>query len=568
MSEKNAQTQVISRRNFLERGARTTAAVTIASLLRGSFLGSSQSKETPNSEGELQDSVKIEQREVVPTPEEIKERLLQNIIEKIVMVDIGTTSNSGEIGVFSEYEVWQALTRNFDATIEDYHNELYKPSLEKNIVDRLALDFSWLGFHGRDVESAFSQGAQAAYDTESLPNIQFQTVADSPFQLSEMISFSKHGEYYSKNQDRRGSAIAVDIQMPKLDLEANAVVSMSLQFGKTIANYYEEERIVQNTIITSRELRNIIKKEANYRGGFRYSESMDFSYIFPSGAELRDIAEIELIGKDDVGNVVSSELFNLENAEIPDFYDSSSQHIDENALIDEYKITLKSGQVILPNKEIEEGNLDYAWEPREYLANRSAESIYGAYSPDNPFRQENLELLAAFLKSNPDNFFVLALGNHGDEITDADLAVLPDNVVFVGQTKMTGEITNDVSVQWLGSSEGNTKGNSETIFVTTSKFNVHGSGSSLATPLVALAASQYSTDNSGELPTRPEFIKSLRDARTIVPFQLTGLPTGDNVVGEQWSSYELDSIAMSGWTNNMVDRIHTSLLQKEKQLNK
>lgn len=496
MEPKSTQTE-ISRRSFLKETGRALSALALASAIRGAFV----SHPKPS---ELSPAIKPPEKPVI-YEKEIKDRLVESMLSKLVILDIGKPPSGEPLSVL---DYWRVLTGNLNATQEEFEAQMNpKSSLEKSNRERLA-EFD-LGHHshGQDVINSLRTGLATVADYHGEGQMDFIAKADAS-QLQNLVAISELDEkWHNKAGDTRGPQMLIDYAPPNVEIPKDKIVSASSQSGKVLVCFAEEKLMIENVQLTSDDVRTFLAKQADYRKTFNDSYKPEGEFILPVGKSLKDITSITVTSTKDSA-VIDQQEIPITFSEEKDAQVSTSRVVSDQAPIEYYTLHLNSGESIDINSAPTEDDYSHKWMRLESLTNRPPEKILGAFNPENPFRTENIQRVKEFMRSQPDNFWVWATGNYGDVLTEEDMTDMPENCIHIGQLETAQDSSGKT---YYSGTFGDTRGNSQTIYVANRELGISGDGSSLSTPQISAAAGLYKIENPNKPITRKDLINYLNE---------------------------------------------------------
>lgn len=479
----------VSRREFLKLSAKMAALVTA---IRAGFSG--KPVQAGESLGANVDREKPLSKEV------------QRALDQMTIVDIGEVKQ-GKVMSLSLEKTWELLTGERQPL--DEIRQLVENPLAMSPLQRVSANFLKYSGHGQSVVDALQDGISTLIGKSSAKiSPDFSPIEFSPESalIGEVV---KEEDFYSHSRMTKGSRYAVRIGQPDLGSDqlqsARKIVSCSFQTGTLEMDLSEEAGERANLVLSTDDVIALVNGFSSSKERIGISPAQPRPEFLLSQATK--ISDIRTITVSTAGEDTSREyIFDLDKWGDQESIGNTVTTIDPNAQEISIELTLVEGQVVSGKQEILPEDYAYNYEPSEVLMRRSPESMRGAYSPENQHKQENLAALDEFLRQNPDRFFVMALGNYGDSMTDDDLKKLPNNVLFVGQASFS-EMGQSYSTY------GGTSGSVDNIFVNTSDLSIIGDSSSLATPNAAFVISYLMGDiAAGERISRPQVLAKLRNA--------------------------------------------------------
>ncbi len=489
------------RREFLVTSARIATLITA---LRLGFAGRSV-----HAESEMQQ----------PQPEQPLPSELEKTLNKMVILDIGKVKD-GQVTALSNEETWKLISGD-QKSEEEIRGILDNPDC-KDYRSLLVRHFLYYGGHGRKVMDALKQGMSSLTGSkdEIMPEFlaleQVNETDGTIFSISEgkqVITMEGDLNEHGVKQYRfRGMRFSVKIPPPAESVlpDSEKIVSCSFQMGTLQVDVMTEEGTIANKALSFSDVKSLLMGFSESNNTFKRSRSdrPNGSFIFPPGTDEKNIEKILV---KELGETTTEYEYTFNTDKWIQMQSSSDPiitvvetQLDESAPMIEVRIQLNDGNIVSGIENPTETDYSYDYKPAKYTM-RKGPRIQGAYHPDNPNRQQNLDQLKAFLEAHPNQFFVLALGNYGDELTDEDLAQLPQNGIFFGQL-----VTIAGYYEAVLDTFGDTMGNVETPYVDTQKLGIEGQGSSFAVPIASFVISWLYRDQD-QLPTREGIISKLNE---------------------------------------------------------
>lgn len=543
--EPASHTDQLSRRDFLKVAKETAKALTAAALvsaIRSSF--AARPRPTPP---DLTPATQPPERPVV-YEKEIKDRLVENMLKQLTVLDTGKPGTGEPLEAF---DVWRVITGNLTATKEEFEaSQNNTNTIELTHRERVARNYMYQAAHGKNVMNSLRTGLATAADYHGDANIEFvpKTTAEhvnTLFNVQEL-----EDKWYNESGTVRGPRLQFDSPAPEVDLEKGKIISGSFQFGTHVLSFAEERLTIENLVMTHEDVRRFLQKQADYRKIYNSTNAPNGEFILPIGKILEDITSITVVRFQN-GEVIDQKdipiQFNQEKQDVS----ATSREVSDTAPIEHYTLHFNTGEMVEINPNPNDEDYSQTWTPMEQLTRRPPEEIIGAFDRDNPFREENVQQVKEFVRQHPDNFWVFAIGNHGDILTEGDMVDMPENCIHVGQITMAG----NRGEKYYSGTFGGTVGNSQTIFLANEEFGIEGDGSSLATPQIAAAAGLYSIETQGKPIKRKDFIEYLKNNNAIKQEEWLVPYYEGQTSAEPWKINILDVSQYSDFIDKIAKRI-------------
>lgn len=497
----------LSRRELL-RGA---AGVGLFLALEGVFRGSAQAVDR----APVSSTPVATEPVAAPTVEVENQKSLEleRILSRVGVVDIGAVDTNGKVEPLDQSQMWSLLTS--ESKTNESLAQLQEDTKGLNIQTRVLLHFLRFSDHGKTVMHSLEMAKAALFkhdDPELHPD--FSPITLDTNQTLLTIEASKHVYLNEGNNPvlperrRRGERMTLSIHGSSDTTfdRSKQVVSCSFQTGKIVAELLGEGGNRINQIMSTDEVRTLVNSFTDRAERLPIpinSEHAGQTFIFPPKKSAADIAAIRVSVAGEVEP--ATYVFDREkwvSEERSTLVVASSSTDPDPAIKLELQFTDGSVLQGIEKPSVKDLEYDYAPFPTE-------PTFLGVYHPDNPNRQENLAQMADFLAVHPDQFFVMALGNYGDVLSDEEVDKLPQNVIFVGQV-LSAEMLETEPERYSYTTMGNAAAGMKSLFVDTGAFGVEGWGSSLAVPIASLACSSVIESTKTPL-SRDALVDHLRE---------------------------------------------------------
>lgn len=537
-----------SRRTFLKNAAAFTGAVTATAMGVRSAEGHTAAAL----------DVRLQTAEAETSMERSKTHLVNQIFERMTMVDTGRYCNNGEVLPVDETEVFERLSGK-KITAE----ELSKLK-QSNWTDSQLLfandPSAWIALflmpgkneHGTRVIELLQQhvAALANVSPTNLTNPAFVPIEEVVSIPKNPVSQQAQDQIVERTIEHRGTvntaryiAQTFDVDLGRLNHnqeEQPPLLSVSNQLGIIQVEVMTHAEVPLSQQITTSDIRQVLSKNFDQYGFNRVSFHRDLA-LFNFKGEVVDKAKVKsytlqyrIPNTNRSGNITfSADLKQIINGEAEFLHDNEAA--DWAPIVDQVVITMEDDQTyvaqteeinssvtVIPENQDAEDTTDSASSTTDIHQEQKVwkklvepqASIKGAYHPENPYREANLAQLIALAKANPEVTFVYALGNHGDQLLPQD--ELPPNLFMVGQLL-------DTDRQELAMTLNDT-GGKQAVWVRLSDVferTLYRLGSSYTTPLFAFA-------KAAELDGDPTWVQMidqpLREGGVVQKFVLSVLP--------------------------------------------